>query len=280
MFQLSVNEAVTGALPLPIPPGLKIDEGFGSGVRGLDEQERLRSDLKLAMAVQRQMLPRNRKQLATIRYAGTSTAAGGIGGDYYDFLDLGPGSLGVLLADVSGKGLPAALLTANLQAWIRCECARGLDNVCAMLERVNAHLLESTLPQHYATLFFGEYHDKTRRLDYVNCAQQPAIIVRRDGSIEPLETTAMPLGLLSRWSGEKKTVELGRGDTVCVCSDGVVEAGLDSGYEFGEERLHSLVAESADQDIEGAVAGVAQAAHLYALNGPTDDMTVLGIRAV
>ena len=147
MLQIAVNEAVTS-----VP------------------QRRSGSDLNLAIAVQRQMLPRKAKQLASVRYAGMTAAARGVGGDYYDFLDLGPDALGVLLADVSGKGVPAALLMANLQSAIRCECAHGFSSLPAMLELVNAHFFESTLPEQYATLFFSRYDDRTRRLGYVNCA--------------------------------------------------------------------------------------------------------------
>src|SRR5437879_6169556 len=164
MFQTCVNEVAHGAIQAPLPVIRNSDLNFVHSDRIFSDDSRLRSDLKLAMAVQRQMLPRNTKQLTTITYAGTSTAAWGIGGDYYDFLDLGDSSLGFLLADVSGKGVAAALLMANLQASIRCECARGIRDLSAMLQRVNAHFFGSTLPEQYATLFFGQYDDRTGRL--------------------------------------------------------------------------------------------------------------------
>ncbi len=260
-------------MQLPIAAELNIDRV----VRG---QQQFGSDLNLAIAVQRQMLPRNTKQLTTIRYAGLSAAARGIGGDYYDFLDLGPGTLGILLADVCGKGVAAALLMANLQASIRCECAHGFSGLSAMLQRVNARFYESTLPEQYATLFFGRYDDRTRRLDYVNCGQQPAMVMRGDRSMERLESTALPLGLVPDWAGEKNTVELRNGDMLCVCSDGVIEAGLESGCEFGEDGLISVMATNPDRDIEIEIARIAQAAYTYVPNGPTDDMTIAGVRAV
>jgi serine phosphatase RsbU (regulator of sigma subunit) len=263
MSQISVNQAVTGVEQLSI-----------------SDQRQLRSDLNLAIAVQRQMLPRNPKPLTTIRYAGISAAARGIGGDYYDFLDLGPSTLGVLLADVSGKGVAAALLMANLQGFMRCECAHEFSDLPAILQRVNAHFFGSTLPEQYATLFFARYNDWTRQVDYVNCGQQPAIIMRRDRSIERLETTAPPLGLVRDWTGEQKTVELRSGDLLCVCSDGVIEAGLESGYEFGEDGLISVLATNPDQDIELTVARIAHAMFRYVPAGPTDDMTIVGIQAI
>ena len=236
------------------------------------------TDLNLAIAVQRQMLPRKTKQLTTAEYAGMTAAARAVGGDYYDFLDLGPGALGVLLADVSGKGVPAALLMANLQAAIRCECAHTFSSLPAMLQQVNTHFFESTLPEQYATLFFSRYDDRTRRLDYVNCGQQPAIILRNDGTIEFLEGTALPLGLLRDWTGEMNSVQLRSGDLLCVCSDGVIEAGLENGSEFGVEGLISVLATNPDQDVESAVARIAQAMRAFAPDGPTDDTTIVALQ--
>lgn len=267
------DETVRAVMQLPITAELNRNRV----IRG---QQQLKSDLNLAIAVQRQMLPRNTKQLTTIRYAGMSAAARGIGGDYYDFLDLGPGMLGFLLADVSGKGVAAALLMANLHASVRCECAHGFSGLSAMLQRVNAHFFEATLPEQYATLFFGQYDDRTRRLHYVNCGQQPAIVMRSDNSIKRLESTALPLGLVQDWTGEQRTVALHSGDMLCVCSDGVIEAGLESGCEFGEGGLISVLTTNPAREIELEVARIAQATYTYAPNGPTDDLTIVGIRAV
>jgi len=177
-------------------------------------------------------------------------------------------------------GVAAALLMANLQASIRCECAHGFRDLGSTLQRVNAHFFGSTLPEQYATLFFGQYDDRTRRLDYINCGQQPAIIRSGDRSMERLETTAVPLGMAIGWTGEKKTVQLRRGDSLFVCSDGVIEAGLESGDEFGEEGLISVIAANSDQDVELAVERIAHAARLYVPNGPADDMTIVGMRVV
>jgi serine phosphatase RsbU (regulator of sigma subunit) len=280
MFETFVNEAAHSAVRAPLAVIQNIDLNFVHSDRIISDDSRLSSDLKLAKAVQRQMLPRNTKQLTTISYAGMSSAAWGIGGDYYDFLDLGHSLLGFLLGDVSGIGVAAALLMANLQASIRCECAGGFRDLGSMLQRVNAHFFGSTLPAQYATLFFGQYDDRTRRLDYINCGQQPAIILRGDRSIERLETTGLPLGMVKGWTGEKKTGQLRCGDSLFVCSDGVIEAGLESGCEFGEEGLISVIAANPDQDVELAVERITHAARLYAPNGPADDMTIAGMRVV
>ncbi len=257
---------------IPMIAAVTAQPGFAGEFWGID--------LTLAAAVQKQMLPQGTRQLATVRYAGASAAAGGIGGDYYDFLNLGPASLGFVLADVSGKGIAAALLMANLQASIRSECSRGVRDLGAMLERVNAQFLASTLPQQYATLFFGRYDDRTRRLSYVNCAQQPVFLVRHNGCVERLETTSMPLGLVPNWTGEQRSVQLSRGDAVWLCSDGVIEAGIESGSELGEERLLSLIATSPECDMKLAVERILDIAGRYDPSGAGDDMTVVEIKSV
>ena len=246
----------------------------------MNYEQTFKSDLHLAMAVQRQMLPRNTKKLSTVSYAGMSAAARGIGGDYYDFLDFGPGSLGFVLADVTGKGVAAALLMANLQATVRSECAHGVDDPAATLERVNRHFFESTLLEQFATLFFGQYDELTGRLTYVNCGHQPAILRRSSGRIEHLEATALPLGLVADWTGETKILELHPGDALYVCSDGVVEAGIDRGCELGEAGLISVIAASPDQEIPCALARIARAVRSYTPAGLIDDATIIGLRVL
>jgi len=267
MLQVSMSEAVRVAEPLAV-----------ADAWGGEEQKRHRSDMNLAAAVQRQMLPRNPKQLRTVQYGGLSAAAREIGGDYYDFLDLGANSLGFVLADVSGKGIAAALLMANLQAAVRCECAHEDHDLGAMLERVNLHFLRSTLPQQYATLFFGRYDERTRQLVYVNCGHQPAILRRADGSVERLKATALPLGMVAGWTAEAKTVTLQPGDALYVCSDGVTEAGIESGCEFGEDGMLAVIAADPDQNVECTMARIARAVRAYAPNGLSDDMTIIGLQ--
>ncbi len=243
------------------------------------EIELMPRDLALAIEVQRRMQPRN-PQLATVRCAGRSEAARGVGGDYYDFLDLQAKTLGLVLADVSGKGPAAALTMASLAGAIRAEAARGVANLVAMLGRLNTLLFETTLDQQYATLFFGRYSEETRRMRYVNCGQQPAMVIRRDGSAEWLKTTAMPLGLMPEWEGLEQEVELRDGDTLWVCSDGVTEAGIERGSELGEEGLIELLEAQREVEIEAAVERVAETALKLEGAVRSDDLTVVGVRCV
>lgn len=240
----------------------------------------LQSELELARRVQQRLLPQNLKRLETVRCFGTCAPAGQIGGDYYDFLDCGPDSLGFLVADVSGKGIAAALLVASLQASVRAECARGPREICAILKSVNAQFFASTLPEQYATMFFGRYDDRTRCLRFVNCGHAPGIVVREDGSVERLEATAPPLGMFGQWICEEKALSLRPNDTLCLCSDGIIEAGIETGDEFGEERLIATLRASRYRDIAVTVDRVINAVRAYRFTATSDDVTVVGIRSV
>src|SRR5277367_3872329 len=171
-----------------------------------------RSELEIARHVQQRLLPQHAQPLKTVAFGGRCLPAREIGGDYYDFLDLGPGRLGVLLADVSGKGVGAALLTANLQASFRSQLELGMKLPKALLASVNKLFHESTPAEYFATMFFAEYRDQSRELRYINCGHPAALIVRASGKVEQLEATALPIGIFSSWSCEEKTVKLAPGD--------------------------------------------------------------------
>ena len=144
-------------------------------------ERRVAYESEMARQVQSRLLPQRTPVMRTLDYAGVCIQARAVGGDYYDFLDLGTGRIALVLADVSGKGMPAALLMAGLQATMRTHCTSGLEDLAATMQRVNRLLYESTAPQHFVTLFVGEYEDATRRLQYVNCGHNPPILLRRNG---------------------------------------------------------------------------------------------------
>src|SRR5579871_343969 len=156
------------------------------------ERKKAKSELDIARHVQQRLLPQHAQTLKTLTYAGRCLPAREIGGDYYDFLELGPGRLGVLLADVSGKGVPGALLTANLQASFRSQLEIGVKHGKALLTSVNKLFHESTPAEYFATMFYAEYRDQTRELRYMNCGHPAAILLRASGEIERLEATTLP----------------------------------------------------------------------------------------
>jgi sigma-B regulation protein RsbU (phosphoserine phosphatase) len=239
-----------------------------------------RSELEIARSVQQKLFPQQLKRMATVDYCGRCVPAREVGGDYYDFFDLAPGVLGFLLADVSGKGIAAALLMANLQGCFRSHAAIALDSPRALLCAVNRLFFDSTPPEQYATLFFGLYNDNTRALRYVNCGHLAPILLRNDATVERLEGTATVLGCFRDWDCEERTVFLAPGETLVTFSDGVTEAGIDTDAEFGEERLLALAGSQTSGAIAELVDCVLNAARQAGAGEQSDDITVVGLRGV
>ena len=238
------------------------------------------SELAIARSVQQKLFPQKKKALQTLQYTGQCFPASEVGGDYYDFLDLDRHHAGFVIADVSGKGIAAALLMANLQALIRSQLELALRSPAELLESVNHLFFDATAPEHYATLFFGGYDDQTRNLTYINCGHHAPILVRQSGSIEYLQATSTVLGLFRNWKCAGNSVELGAGDTLVLFSDGVVEAGMETGEEFGQGRLAGIVQAMRYQKIETTVDRIVDAVHHYSPNEQADDVTVVAMRAV
>jgi sigma-B regulation protein RsbU (phosphoserine phosphatase) len=206
------------------------------------EAERLADrEMELAKQVQAKLLPQGPPSLATIECAGRCLQARAVGGDYYDFLDLGTGRVGLVLADVSGKGFPAALLMASLQASLRSRLAQELADLPRELGAVNELLYRSSETNRYATLFLGIYDDASRTLRYANCGHNPPLVLRGDGSLERLAPTGPVLGLLEDWQCTTGELSLSSADLLVVFSDGITEAFDHAGEEFGEARLVALL---------------------------------------
>jgi len=141
------------------------------------------------------------------------------------------------VGDIAGKGIAAALLMANLQANLRSLCAIAFDEPERLLRSVNQLFYENTNEGAYATLFFAEYDDKARRLRYANCGHLPALLLRRDGTIERLDSTCTVLGLFKEWDCSIMDLGLFSGDTLVLYTDGITESFNHAGEEFGEQRL-------------------------------------------
>ena len=203
----------------------------------LEAEQRAAREMEIAREVQVRLFPQKLPSLATLDYAGRCIQARQVGGDYYDFLDLGPGRLGLLLADIAGKGISGALLMANLQANLRSQYAVALHDPSRLLRSVNQLFFQNTADSSYATLFFADYDDASRRLRYANCGHNPPALIRAEGAVERLRATTTVLGLFEDWECPMAEETLQPGDTLVVYSDGVTEARSDAGEEFGDSRL-------------------------------------------
>jgi phosphoserine phosphatase RsbU/P len=202
-----------------------------------EAERRAAHELEIAKNVQSRLFPQTLPPLAALEYAGVCIQARQVGGDYYDFLELGQNRLGFVIADISGKGIAAALLMANLQANLRSLCTIAHQQPDHLLCSVNQLFCENTTDGAFATLFFAEYDDTTRLLRYVNCGHLPALLLRGDDTVTRLDATATVLGIFKKWDCEVGECQLASGDLLAFYTDGITESFNHDGEEFGEPRL-------------------------------------------
>jgi serine phosphatase RsbU (regulator of sigma subunit) len=203
----------------------------------LEAERRIAQELEIAKKVQARLFPQTLPQLKTLEYVGVCIQAREVGGDYYDFLNLGQERLGLVIADTSGKGIGAALLMANLQANLRSQSAIALDQPERFLRSVNQLFCDNTTDSAYATLFFAEYDDRRMWLRYANCGHYSPLLFRSDNTLERLNSTCTVLGLFTEWDCSIVECQLFAGDTLALYTDGIIDSRNDAGEEFGEERL-------------------------------------------
>ena len=244
----------------------------------MDTDERLHHELEIAREVQRRLLPQHVPSFERLELAAACIQARAVGGDYYDFLDLGPQQLGFVLADVSGKGIHAALRMANLQAHLRSQVINAPQDPLRVLRLVNRMLCESSEPGHFATLFFGSYFPQTGRLTYINCGHNPPLCVRASGEIEWLGATAGVIGAFAEWECSLGRTRLTPGDLLVCYSDGLTEA-MRGDEPFGEARLSAALAGAADRSPQRVVARLLEQVQQFCGGGSSDDLTLLVARA-
>ena len=176
----------------------------------MEAERRSEQEMQIARQVQSRLLPQQAPSLPTLECAGRCIQTRAVGGDYYDFLDFGAGKLGLVLADISGKGISAALLMANLQANLRSQYALALEDLPRLLRSVNQLFYKNTENNHYATTFFAVYDDQSRTLRYVNCGHNPPLLLRKNGDVEWLQASATVLGLFEEWDCSVVEQQLGQ----------------------------------------------------------------------
>jgi phosphoserine phosphatase RsbU/P len=203
----------------------------------LQEQER---EIAEAKAIQEKLLPREIPQMPGYQIASAWQSARLVGGDYFDILPLDEKTLGLCIADVAGKGMPAALLMSNLQAAVRglSSLTVAPDQLCS---RLNSIVYRNTESDRFITFFYAHLEGLTRRLEYVNAGHNPPFVVRSDGSHERLREGGTVLGVFASRDYEMGSVHLSPGDRVILFTDGVTEACNAAGEEFGEARLLRLL---------------------------------------
>jgi sigma-B regulation protein RsbU (phosphoserine phosphatase) len=238
----------------------------------------MQEEMKLAYKIQMDLLPKEAPSFAGYDIAGVSIPAKTVGGDYFDFINVNDHTLALCLGDVSGKGMPAALLMANLQATLRGQVLVD-PSPAECLKRSNALIFRSTDDDKFATLFYGVLDRDTHRLAYANAGHNYPLLLKPGGEPARLDLGGLMLGCLEEFSYAERALEFAEGDTLLVYSDGITESLDANEEEFGEGKLVALLrsggADTAARLVERVVAAVrAYAGELSQM----DDMTLLVIR--
>ena len=245
-----------------------------------EAERRSAHELEIAKQVQARLFPQTLPGMKTLEYAGLCRQARQVGGDYYDFLNLGQGRVGLVLGDIAGKGIAGALLMANLQANLRSQCTVAWDEPQRLLRSVNELFYNNTADSAYATLFFGEYNDQTQRLRYANCGHLSALLFGDDHDLVKLESTCTVLGLFKEWNCSVAECQLNSGDMLVLYTDGITESCNRAGEEFGEERLSDLLQQHRQLTSRDLISAVVDEVQRFCPNEQYDDITLIVARCV
>lgn len=241
----------------------------------LEAERRHAHELDIAKQVQARLFPQTLPQLNTLEYFGVCIPARTVGGDYYDFLNLGRERIALVIGDTCGKGIGAALLMANLQANLRGQSAIALDQPLRFLKSVNQLFYENTTESSYATLFFSQYDDQTRTLHYANCGHYPPLLLSKDNDLEQLDSTGTVLGLFSEWDCSMQERHLAPGDVLALYTDGITESFNDAGEEFGEERLAEALRRHSHLSVQGSASAILDEVRRFSSVEQHDDITLI-----
>jgi sigma-B regulation protein RsbU (phosphoserine phosphatase) len=240
------------------------------------ELDRKQAELSFALEVQRALFPRTLPRTGGLEFTAICIPARGISGDYYDVMELPDGKLVFAVADISGKGISAAILMANLQAVMRTLAHTGKSpkEVCSSLNR---HLHQVTDAAKFATFFYAEWDVAERTLTYINAGHHLPIMI---GSCsQKLDRGGLPLGILPNYDYEVGEVALSPGDVMVLYSDGITEAENEDDVEFGEARLASIIEKHCNEPLAEIQKHILQGVRDWAGDEPSDDMTLLIVRA-
>jgi len=249
----------------------------------LSDRVTMKRDLQIARDIQRWLSPETPPVVSGVDVSFTTRPANTVSGDYYDafLLDDDGKRLLLVVADVAGKGVPAAILMASLQGCLHA-CARDFNEPLPLVERLNEFTCSRSLDgQRFTTAFLAELDVEARVLRYVNAGHELPVLRRADGRIERLETGGMPLGVSRHVSHQSGTVEMEPGDLLFVFSDGLIDAQDETGAEFGDRRVVATVDQLGGESAEGAIRGMIARVDRY--SGETrrdDDITCLALRVV
>ncbi len=244
----------------------------------LVKQERLARELELCRQIQNDMLPHGPLKIGLAEIAGVSIPAREVGGDFFNYFPLHDGRIALLVGDVSGKGVGAALLMANIQATLRARLQLETD-LARLADEVDQDVAASTPAEVYITLFVAILDPPRRELRYVNAGHNPQFLMRANGGIERLESTGLPVGLLPGRGFEERAVQVDPGDLLFLYTDGAVEAPNEVGAFFDADRLQQALVAASAKGIDEVLVSVEQAIRDFRGKAePADDATMMALR--
>ncbi len=247
-------------------------------------REKHRRELEIAHEVQQRLFPQELPPMPGLDYAGACRPALGVGGDYYDFISLSPAVLGIAIGDVSGKGIPAALLMATLRAYLRGQTTHSQADLTAVMSNLNRLVYQSSAANRYATFFYGELDTASRTLNYVNAGHNPPMVFRQAqsrGAIVRLDTGGPVIGLMEECVYGQGHVVLEPGDVIVAYTDGISEAMNASEVEWGEEQLMNAVQPNLTAPASTLIDRLMASADAFVAGAPQyDDMTLVVVRVV
>ena len=247
--------------------------------RELLERRHLEKELAIARDIQLSFLPKQAPVVPRFEIAGTTQTHDEVGGDYYDFIPVSESRLGLAIADVSGKGIPAALIMAGFRMSLLAEI-RNEFAIRAVMRKVNSLVYESTDRDKFVTAFYGVLDHQNRVLTFSNAGHNPPILRHRDGSIEYLADGGVALGVLPDARYEERPIALRPGDALVMYTDGVSEAESPSREQFGAQRIERCIARLADASAKEILAGIVEEVRAWSgERGPNDDLTLLVVKA-
>jgi phosphoserine phosphatase RsbU/P len=242
-------------------------------------REKMNREIEIAREVQERLFPHDLPKLPGLDYFGSCRPALGVGGDYYDFIHLADGDIGIAVGDVSGKGIAAALLMASLQASLRGQALQGSKDLANVMSNVNRLVFDATPDNRYATFFYAQFERATRRLTYVNAGHNPPIVLRRIKGMTHvirLDAGGPVVGLFREAPYQQASLTLEPGDILIGFTDGISEAMNIQDEEWGEERLLPALEACANQKAAEMIPSVMNAADRFVNGAPQhDDMTLV-----
>jgi serine phosphatase RsbU (regulator of sigma subunit) len=247
-------------------------------VEDVQARERMERELRLAAEIQRGLLPKDRPSCGDFEIAAESVPSLHVGGDYFDFILLADGRLGLTISDVAGKGVSASLLMASLRAAMQSEARPGVTPA-ALAAKLNDFIFRSSAPNVFITCFYGELNPSDGEFRYVNAGHNPPLLLAASGVQWPLEGTGMALGMLAGREYGEGRITLNPGDVLILYTDGISESRNAGGNEFGTEGIVKSVRGAAGKKADEILAAVFNALREFTDGAdPEDDRTLVVIK--